>query len=187
LKRKWGHSPFPSKRGRTSKWGLSPFLLLLATPGFASDVFETPERAVAALWRALSNEPGAAADVRTLGRLFHPAAVVFGTRSQEGKPELRAIPATEFVASQAGVSERGFHECEVSRSIQRYERLAVVYSVVESRADKKAARADFTGVNSIQLYLENGSWKILSLFYHVGEESAPVPLDGGRPGACLSS
>lgn len=160
---------------------------MLATPGFAADKFETPELAVAALWRALSNEPGAAADVRTLGRLFHPAAVVFGTRRQEGKPELRVVPATEFVASQAGVSDKGFHECEISRSVQHYERMAVVYSVVESRTDKNAAKADFTGVNSIQLYLENGSWKILSLFYHVGEESVPVPLDGGKPGTCLRS
>lgn len=170
------------------KWGQTPiFMLLAAAPALAEDRFATPELAVAALWSALSNEPGAATDVRTLGRLFHPTAVVFGTRRQEGKPELRALPATEFVASQAGVSDKGFHECEISRSVQRYERLAVVYSVVESRTDKKAAKADFTGVNSIQLYLENGSWKILSLFYHVGEESVPVPLDGGKPGTCLRS
>jgi hypothetical protein len=160
---------------------------MLATPGLASDRFETPEAAVMALWRALSNEPGAAADVRTLGRLFHPAAVVFGTRRQEGKPELRVVSATEFVASKAGVSEQGFHECEISRSVQRFERMAVVYSVVESRTRRESARADFTGVNSIQLYLENGSWKILSLFYHVGEESVPVPPGGGKPGTCLRS
>lgn len=167
------------------KW--SPFLLLLAAPTFAEDTFETPESAVVALWRALSNEPGAAADVRTLGRLFHPAAVVFGTRRKDDKPELSVVPATEFVASQAGVSATGFFECEISRSVKRYERLAVVYSVVESRTRERMGPADFTGVNSIQLYLENGSWKIVSLFYHVAEESVPVPLEGGKTGTCLGS
>jgi hypothetical protein len=161
---------------------------LTATTVSAADVtFATPELAVAALWRALSNEPGKAADIRTLGRLFHPTAVVFGTRKKDDKPELNAIPATQFVASQAGVSEQGFHECEISRSVQRYERLAVIYSVVESRSRKDSPQPEFTGVNSIQLYLENGSWKILSLYYHVEETSAPVPLEGGKSGVCLAS
>lgn len=164
-------------------------LLALACSGAsaADTPFATPEAAVAALWRALSNEPGAAADVRTLSRLFHPTAEVFGTRSVDGKPELSAIPATEFVAKQAGVSEKGFHECEIWRTVTRYERMAVVYSVVESRADKKSARADFTGANSIQLYLENGNWRILSLYYHVEEQSAPIPPGGGTPGVCLGN
>ena len=147
--------------------------------------FSTPELAVAALWRSLSNEPGKAADVRTLGRLFHPTAVVFGTRRQDGKPELRAVPATQFVATQGTVSEQEFHECEIFRSVRRYERMAVVYSVVESRTSKASDKPEFAGVNSIQLYLENGSWKIVSLYYHVEEESVPVPLEGGKSGACL--
>ena len=159
--------------------------LAASTVSAADTAFATPELAVVALWRALSSEPGKAADVRTLGRLFHPAAVVFGTRRHEGKPELSVVPATQFVATQADVSAQGFHECEIFRSVRRYERMAEVYSVVESRTSMDSGAPQFTGVNSIQLYLENGSWKILSLYYHVEEESVPVPLEGGKTGACL--
>ena len=158
---------------------------LLLMPLCASAIEHTPEAAVSALWRALSNEPGASADMATLERLFHADAVVFGGRYEDGSPLVRRKAAKDFLAPYARVSDKGFHECEVSRSVHVYDRFAVVHSVVESRTKKSAAAPDFVGVNSIQLYKEGPQWKILSLYYHVEKPGLPVPLGSGRSGICI--
>lgn len=161
-------------------------IALAASNGANADAKnDSPENAVASLWRALSNDPGKSADVAALERLFHANSVVFGARTRDGKPELRIVPGTEFVSSQSKPSEKGFYECEISRSVKRYENLAVVYSIVESRSRKDSAAPDFTGVNSIQLHLGDDGWKIVSLYYHVETPTAPAPTEGGVSGRCL--
>jgi hypothetical protein len=162
-------------------------LLLLMAPLGASAAESTPEQAVSALWNALSNDPGAGADIVTLERIFHEEAVIFGGRYQEGASILRRSAAKDFLKSYQRAGEKGFYECEVSRVIQAYDHFAVAYSVVESRADKNTATVpDFVGVNSIQLYKLGSQWKILSLYYHVEKQGLPIPLDGGRSGKCLA-
>lgn len=145
----------------------------------------TPEAASAALWRSLSHAPGVAADTEALGRLFHPESVVIGARYRGDAPTLSIDKASDFIARLRPARPSGFYECEVAREVKRQDRFATVYSVVESRTDPKAAKADFVGVNSIQLYQSEEGWQIVSLYYHVGKPGAPVPLESGRSGVCL--
>jgi hypothetical protein len=161
-------------------------LLLLLAPLCASAAESTPEEAVSALWSALSNDPGAAADLVTLKRIFHEDAVIFGGRYKEGAPVLRRSSAKDFLKPYERAGEKGFYECEISRAIQAYDRFAVAYSIVESRTDKNATVPDFVGVNSIQLYKVGSQWKILSLYYHVEKQGLAIPLDGGRSGKCVA-
>ena len=158
---------------------------LLATAAVAGDAPPGPEAAVADLWRALSNEPGAAANMAALKRLFHRDAIVFGARLQSGKRALRVTSAVKFIEAQAIPGEKGFYECEIHRSVKRYGRLAAVYSVVESRSREDQGPPDFAGVNSLQLYLSDDGWKLVSLYYHLEEKDAPIPLEGGASGRCL--
>lgn len=161
-------------------------LSLLLVPLCASAVESTPEEAVSTLWRALSNDPGASADHVALRRIFHEDAVIFGGSYKEGVPVMRRSTAEGFIKPFERIGEKGFHECEISRVMQAYDRFAVAYSIVESRADKTATAPDFVGVNSVQLYKVGSQWKILSLYYHVEKEGLPIPLDGGRSGKCLA-
>lgn len=163
----------------------SRLAVLLLLPGLASAGQNTPDETVSALWRALSNDPGASADVAVLKRLFHPDAVVFGVHYKAGVPSLRRTPITDFLSSQAAVSGQGFYECEVARDVKVYDRLAVAYSVVESRRDKAAINSAFVGINSIQLYRADGEWKILSLYYQVEQKGQPIDLGSGKSGQCL--
>lgn len=160
--------------------------LLLVLPLHALAVEETPEAAVSALWRALSNDPGARADAVTLRRLFHEEAVIFGGRYKDDRPAVRRSAVVDFLKANERVSETGFYECEVHRVVQAYDRFAVAYSVVESRTDKAAKAADFVGVNSVQLYRDGAQWKILSLYYHVEKPGLPIPLEGGMSGQCIA-
>ncbi len=155
-------------------------------PLFASAT-TTPTATLAALWEASSHAPGAAADVERLHGLFRPDALVAGGVYRDGKPVFRAMKAAEFIAAQRHPQPQGFYECEVLREIKEYDRFATVYSVVETRRDPAAAKADYTGVNSIQLYREDGGWKIFSLYYHVEQPGAPISLGGGKSGVCLGS
>lgn len=138
------------------------------------------------LWRALSHEANAGGDAASLRRIFHPDAIVFGGRYRDGQPQFSVTKSTDFVASVGTVRPAAFHECEVHRELKQYDRFATVYSVVESRADKRAAKADFVGVNSIELYKVGEEWKIVALYYHVEKPGVPVPLAGGKSGACLA-
>lgn len=164
----------------------SLLLPLLLVPLCASAVENTPEEAVSALWGALSNDPGASADIVVLKRIFHEDAVIFGGRYKEGVPIVQRSTAQDFLKPYERVGEKGFYECEVSRVIQAYDRFAVAYSIVESRTDKTAMDPDFVGVNSVQLYKVGSRWKILSLYYHAEKQGLPIPLYGGRSGKCVA-
>jgi hypothetical protein len=161
-------------------------LFAAAVPAFAA-ASDTPAATVAGLWQSLSHAPGAAADAARLEHLFHPDAIVVGGSYREGQASFSARRAADFIAAQRAPSLDGFHECEITREVKQYDRFATVYSVVESRRDPNAPRADFTGVNSIQLYRGHAGWKIVSLYYHVEKPGLPIPLDGGKPGVCLGA
>ena len=163
-----------------------PTLLLAAVPAFATAA-DSPEAVVAALWQGLSHAPGVAADAARLETLFRSDAIVAGGRYRQDQPSFSSMKAAEFIAAQRAPRPTGFHECEVAREVRRYDRFASVYSVVESRRDPKAPKADFTGVNSIQLYRGEDGWKIVSLYYHVEKAGLPIPLDGGKPGVRLGA
>lgn len=155
--------------------GLLFALALLLSPAWAKVEARTPEQAVDMLWHALSHEPGERPDLATLREIFHEDAVVFGSRTRDGKPSLTRRSAAEFLAALDSVDETGFYESEIHRDVQAADRFATVYSVVESRTERDAPTADFTGVNSLQLYFDGERWRVLSLYYHVPGSAAPGP------------
>jgi len=160
------------------------FLLLL--PVLVSATQNTPDETVSELWRALSNDPGASADVAALKRLFHPDAVVLGIHYKDSVASIRRTAVADFLSSQEPVSGKGFYECEVAREVKVYDRFAVVHSVVESRRDKAAINPTLVGINNIQLYKAGAEWKILSLYYQVEKQDLPIHLGDGKPGQCLT-
>lgn len=144
-----------------------------------------PEDTIAALWRALSNAPGECADVAELGRIFHSDAVIFGARYKDDEPVVKRTFAGEFLEAQRRVQSGGFHECEIARTVDSYDRFAAAYSIVESRTDPASKSPDFVGVNSLQLYRSDEGWKILSLYYHVEKKGLPTPNGNGTSGKCM--
>lgn len=159
---------------------------LVLLPVLASATQNTPDETVSEFWRALSNDPGASADVATLKRLFHPDAVIFGVQYKDSVANIRRTALADFLSSQQTVSGKGFYECEVAREVKIYDRFAVVQSVVESRRDKAAINPALVGINNIQLYKEGGDWKILSLYYQVERPGLPIHLGDGKSGQCLA-
>lgn len=157
---------------------------LAAFPAQTSPPEDGPERAVTALWRAMSNDPGESPDVAALRTLFHPQAIVFGSRLRDGLPALTRTEGDAFLERMRAVGKDGFHECEIARTVDVHDRFATVYSVVESRAHPDAPRPDFTGVNSLQWYRTDDGWRLLSLYYHVATDDRPIAHDG-TSGRCI--
>lgn len=147
----------------------------------------TPAATVAALWQASSHAPGAAPDAERLQKLFSSDTVVVGGIYRDGKPLFHTMKAQEFIAAQSRPKPHGFYECEVVREVREYDRFATVYSVVETRRDNTSAKADYTGVNSIQLYRDEEGWKIVSVYYHIEKPGTPISLAGGKSGVCLGA
>lgn len=145
----------------------------------------TPEQAVAALWRSLSHDAGQPGDEAALRAILHPDAMVYGARYRNGAAALSVARGTDFAAGIGRAGDKGFHECEVAREVRQYDRFATVYSVVESRTDRSAPKADFTGVNSIHLFRADDGWRIIGLYYQVERPGQPISLQGGKAGACL--
>ncbi len=161
--------------------------LLMLVANQAVSVTTTPEDKISQLWDALSRHPNHRPDISKLERLFHTNGVVFGARYKDATPSFSSMPATDFIKGINKVSDKGFFECEVYRTIKVYDRFATAYSVVESRTSQSAHSPDFVGVNSIQLYKEQNEWKIISLYYQVEHDDLAIPLETGSSGTCIAS
>ncbi|MBL8297214.1 MAG: nuclear transport factor 2 family protein [Rhodanobacteraceae bacterium] len=142
----------------------------------AGAAHETPEAAVDAFWRALSHGPGAGADGNTLRDLFAPGAQVYGLSEREGRTVLRQRSAAEFIDAQVRVDAKAFDEREIHREVRRYGAFAEVFATVESRTDRTAIAADFTGINSLHLVEQDGRWRIIGLYYALERPGQPLPL-----------
>lgn len=180
----WHLSDEPKAKDNNEVKGLFLALALLQTTG------PTPEVELAqlntSLWVSLSNAPQQKPDIAQLQRLFAADATVSGGRVVDGAVQLSVQAATDFIAGQDRVKPYGFYECEVAREVRHYENFATVLSIVESRRDPNAAAADFTGVNSVQWALTDAGWKIVSLYYQVPENDAPLGLMEYKSGKCLN-
>jgi len=140
-------------------------LLALLIAGAAAPAIAANDVAgvVDSLWQALSHGPGVGADAGRLRSLFHPQARIYGLHYENGVAKTVVRSAEEFIARQAGAGERGFYQRGIFRQVQRHADFAQVFSTVESRFDAAAPRAEFVGINSLQLAREGDRWLILSL------------------------
>ncbi|MDF2179209.1 nuclear transport factor 2 family protein [Aliiglaciecola sp. CAU 1673] len=162
---------------------ISAFLIsLAATVGTEGEI--PPAQAISAkFWQALSHEPDAAADVKTLRQLFHPQAQVFGSTPDPKAMSVRAVE--EFLQAVAKPKEKGFYECEIAREVRQYGPFATLYSLVESRRESDQREAEFVGINSLQLRWLDGRWQILSLHYQLELPDMPLTFAGAVSGQCL--
>ena len=69
-----------------------------------------------------------------------------------------------------------FYEFEVARQVRRFGNVAQVWSVYETRRDRRAKRALGRGINSIQLIREGEAWRVLGLLWDEIHASASLEL-----------
>ena len=71
---------------------------------------------------------------------------------------------------------KGFYEVESSSVVERYDRLAHVWSTYESRLDP-AEEPFARGINSFQLYHDGERWWVMTIFWEQESPAAPIPAE----------
>ena len=129
------------------------------------------------LYEVLSFIEGGEPEWERMANLFSPHARV--TRvTPEGTDyfDLRGFQEMAKEVMDLGIYTC-FYEREIARSVQVFGSLAHVLSAYETKQSEHASEPLSRGVNSIQLILEDGDWKVLSLFWDEEQPKNPLFLD----------
>jgi hypothetical protein len=114
-------------------------------------------------YQVISFEEGGAPDWSAMDRLFSKHARI--TRITPEAIDYMDLATFRDMAEE--LLEVGaytsFHEREIARRIDRFGSVMHVASAFETRISPDAGDFIARGINSIQVVLEDGSWKILSL------------------------
>ena len=124
---------------------------------------------VGKLYQVISFPEGGCPDWEGMAKLFLDCA-----RITRITPEARdEFDVEGFQAMLSELLESGvytsFFECEVGRRTETFGRMAHVLSAYETKRDAAAKARLGSGVNSIQLVREQGTWRILSLLWDEGD------------------
>lgn len=143
---------------------------------YASDV-ASMDSIVAALYAVISGDAGVARDWDRMRNLFHPAARLMPTATTpEGQGVIRPLTPQDYV-DRAGPSlvRDGFHEREIARRVERFGRIAHVFSTYEGRRASTDAEPFLRGINSIQLFHDGTRWWIVSVYWQAEDQATPLP------------
>lgn len=149
-----------------------------SNPAYAADV-ASMDAAVAALYDVISGDAGQARDWDRFRNLFHPAARLMPTATNpQGQGVLRPLTPQDYV-DRAGPSlvRDGFHEKEIARRVERFGRIAHLFSTYEARRARTDAEPFLRGVNSIQLFDDGQRWWVVSVYWQAEDAQTPLPAE----------
>ena len=131
---------------------------------------------VTASYDVISGEAGEARDWDRERSLFHISAMHKPTRiGPDGKPLVDVQSIDDFIERAGGFfATTGFHEYEVTRTIQRFGNVAQVWSTYEWKRSLDGPVGG-RGINSFQLFFDGDRWWIMSMIWQQESDSYPVP------------
>lgn len=142
----------------------------------------SPEAAVQAVYESISGpaEKKRPREWDRLRSLFLPGArfVLARWQSPEETQVLRAWDLEAFIDAARGFyQESAFYEREVARQVDRFGRIAHVFSTYESRVGSEDSDPVARGINSVQLVYSEDRWWIARLVWDVEQPSNRIPPD----------
>ena len=145
-------------------------------PANAKDV-ESIDSIVAALYDVISGPPGQARDWNRMRSLFIPGGRLMPVG---GKTKdvigIRLLTVNDYVATSGPLlMEKGFHEREVAKRVERFGNIAHVFSTYEAKIEKD----DHTlrGINTLQLMHDGKRWWVVSLMWQAETPELPLPAE----------
>ena len=137
----------------------------------------SPEAIVEALYDVISGDRGVARDWDRFRTLFHPAAKLMPTATMpEGQGVIRPLTPQDYIdRAGPGLVREGFHEREIARRVDRFGRIAHVFSTYEGRRAATDADPFLRGINSIQLFDDGTRWWIVSVYWQAEDATTPLP------------
>ena len=154
----------------------TPLPAPVSNSAYASDV-ASMDAIVDALYDVISGDAGVARDWDRMRNLFHPSARLMPTATTpEGQGVIRPLTPQDYV-DLAGPSlvRDGFHEREIARRVERFGRIAHVFSTYEGRRAATDAEPFLRGINSLQLVDDGTRWWIVSVYWQAEDPNTPLP------------
>ena len=130
---------------------------------------------IKASYEVVSGEAGAKREWERDLSLHDPNAVYSFTEHSNGKLRQVTMSLKDFhKETDAMVMNTAFYENEINREVRLFGNIAHVWSTYETRLIKNGPVAR-RGINSIQLYFEDGRWWIVSWTFGKETESMKIP------------
>lgn len=130
-----------------------------------------------AVYDVISGPKGQARDFDRLASLFVDGARMIPT-AKSAPQGVRALTVEDYFArSHPFFLEKGFFEIELGRTVQRYGRMAHVWSAYESRFALDDPAPFARGVNSFQLVFHEGRWWVVNVMWEGETKENPLPDD----------
>ena len=132
---------------------------------------------VKVVYECISGPKGTERDWDRFRALFLPGAKLTAVRlNREGERILATSTVEEFIERTSEFYKvRGFFEVEDHAIIEEFNHIGHSFSTYISRWDSVDAEPFGKGINSFQLYKDNGRWWIQSVFWEYETPEAPIP------------
>lgn len=159
--------------------------LLAQAPQASAPDLKTLDGFVKAMYTSISGPAGMKRDPELQRSLFVPGARLAAVvKNAKGEPRMVTMDVEGYIKQSFPFMEsKGFFEQEVARRVERYGRVAQVFSTYESR-EKEGGPVIERGVNSFQLLFDGTRWWCTGCAWADEEKGAALP--GLEPRATLT-
>ena len=129
---------------------------------------------IKAFYEVVSGEAGEKRQWERDLSIHNPNAIYSYLDEVNGKLKQVTMSLKDFhKETDAMVIETAFYESEINREVRIFGNIAHVWSTYETRLIKNGP-VERRGINSIQLFFENGKWSIVSLIFE-RERAEKIP------------
>lgn len=132
---------------------------------------------IAALYDVISGPAGQPRDWNRFRSLFAPGARLIPSRRPQGAPPRPFAMTPDEYAQRAapGLTNNGFFEREIGRSMDRFGSIAQVFSAYESKRSSSDPKPFARGINSIQLFDDGTRWYVVTVFWDSERPDNQIP------------
>lgn len=129
------------------------------------------------LYGVISGEKGEPRDWSLMRQLFHPdAKLIPSGKNKDGIVNARYLTVEDYITSSGNwLVENGFYEIEIHRKVDRFGKIAQVFSTYESFHSQKDTEPFMRGINSIQLLNDGSRWWIINIYWQQESSENPIP------------
>lgn len=142
-----------------------------------SEKVKTLDSTLATLYAVISGEKGEERDWELFRYLFHADAKLIPTgKDKSGTGRARFMTPDDYIKrSGKMLVEMGFHEIEISRTVDTFGNITQVFSTYESYKSKNDEVPFMRGINSIQLLNDGTRWWIINIYWMQESKEQPIP------------
>lgn len=140
---------------------------------------QTLDSTIKTLYDVISGDKGEARNWELFYYLFKPEAKLIPTSTnQQGITNTTYMLPQEYVKSSgAFITNMGFHEKEVARTVHKFGNIVQVFSTYYGYNNQSKTKPFLRGINSIQLLNDGKRWWIVNIYWQQASAKNPIPKE----------